>query len=153
MRVRFFILMILFLYLLETSFIPGLLTQEPLFPLSLLLFLTCMYYAWAPWMIAFLIYILILPFFFTSHAFLLCALFSIYIIISFILTQYIFGSRTITGFLIYAISMSLLISASYTFFFKLSSLSIISYTLIFTLAFLCMQFMLPVHRQTRISLT
>lgn len=113
---------ILFLFLLEFAFLPGLFTVETVLHIGLLILLAAMYGDWLPWMTGLLLYIFLSAFFLSPVPFLLSICYAGICAISWILTRNVLGARSVLSYLLYTGAMSILISLSHFYLFSVSGI-------------------------------
>lgn len=151
MRLIYFIPFITTLYLLEAALIPGLLTVDPILHISLLLVLTFVYQAWTEWIAGLLIFTLLLAFTVEHTHIALFILYAAMLGISFLLTQSVLGTRSLTSFLVYTLIMSFLLSLAHVILFGLPPAFFVGHLIFSSSLMLLARSFFPVRQPTFLS--
>ena len=151
MPLPIFITLLVILYLLERSFIPGLLGTDTTLHISLLLLMTFLYQAWNEWIAGFTVFTLLISFTFTSVTWLLLVTYLGLLCISYILTQSILGTRSLSSYFIYTLLISGLLSSVHIMIFELPPSYFVGHVIFSTLFMLTVWFTIPLRPRTILS--
>lgn len=151
MPIGYFTLLISSLYLLETALIPGLLTQDHSTHISLLLLLTFIYQTWNNWIAGFLVFTLVLPFAFGEGQWWMFFMYIGLIAISYLLTQSILGTRSLSSYLVYTCIMTFTLSVLHVIIFNLPLHFFIMHWIFSELCMLFVRSAFPVRIRTNLS--